>query len=115
MQNPLTSKYITGVSFQWAGKQAIPGVHAKYADLKLMQSETECGNGSNDWKAAEYTFSLMKHYFENGASVYSFWNSVLDETGKSMWGWKQNSMITVTSSTKEVVYNPEFYLLKHFS
>jgi glucosylceramidase len=115
MQNPVTSKYITGVSFQWAGKQAIPGVHAKYADLKLMQSETECGNGSNDWKAAEYTFSLMKLYFENGVSVYSFWNSVLDETGKSMWGWKQNSMITVNSSTKEVVYNPEFYLLKHFS
>jgi glucosylceramidase len=80
-----------------------------------MQSETECGNGSNDWKAAEYTFSLMKLYFENGVSVYSFWNSVLDETGKSMWGWKQNSMITVNSSTKEVAYNPEFYLLKHFS
>ena len=115
MHDPVTSKYIAGVSFQWAGKQAIPGVHAKYPDLKLMQSETECGSGTNDWKAAEYTFSLMKHYFENGVSVYSFWNSVLDETGKSMWGWKQNSMITVNSSTKEVVYNPEFYLLKHFS
>jgi len=115
MQNSVTSKYITGISFQWAGKQAITGVHAKYPDLKLMQSETECGNGSNDWKAAEYTFSLMKLYFENGVSVYSFWNSILDETGKSMWGWKQNSLITVDSPTKEVVYNPEFYLLKHFS
>jgi glucosylceramidase len=115
MQNPVTSQYISGVSFQWAGKQAIPGVHAKYPELKLMQSETECGNGSNDWKAAEYTFSLMKLYFENGVSVYSFWNSVLDETGKSMWGWKQNSIITINSSTKEVIYNPEFYLLKHFS
>ncbi len=115
MQDPVASPYISGVSFQWAGKQAIPGVHTRYPDLKLMQSETECGNGSNDWKAAEYTFSLMKHYFENGVSVYSFWNSVLDETGKSMWGWKQNSMITVNSTTKEVVYNPEFYLLKHFS
>ncbi len=115
MQNPGIARYITGVSFQWAGKQAIPGVHAKYPDLKLMQSETECGNGSNDWKAAEYTFSLMKHYFEHGIGVYSFWNSVLDETGKSMWGWKQNSMITVDSKTKEVKYNPEFYLLKHFS
>lgn len=115
MQNPVTSKYITGVSFQWAGKQAIPGVHAKYPDLKLMQSETECGNGSNDWKAAEYTFSLMKHYFDNGISVYSFWNSVLDENGKSMWGWKQNSMITVDSKSRDVRYNPEYYLLKHFS
>jgi glucosylceramidase len=32
-----------------------------------------------------------------------------------MWGWKQNSMITVNSKTKEISYNPEFYLLKHFS
>ncbi len=115
MQDPLSSKYIHGVSFQWAGKQAIPGVHKKYPALKLMQSETECGNGSNDWKAAEYTFSLMKHYFDNGVSVYSFWNSVLDETGKSQWGWKQNAMVTVNSKTKETTYNPEFYLLKHFS
>lgn len=115
MQNPVTSKYISCVTFQWAGKQAIPGVHIKYPDLKLIQSETECGNGSNDWKAAEYTFSLMKLYFENGISVYSFWNSILDETGKSMWGWKQNSIITINSKTKEVAYNPEFYLLKHFS
>jgi glucosylceramidase len=57
----------------------------------------------------------MKHYFENGVCIYSFWNSILDETGKSMRGWKQNSMITVNSSTKEVIYNPEFYLMKHFS
>ena len=33
---------------------------------------------------AEYTFSLMKHYFDNGVSVYSFWNSVLDETGRNI-------------------------------
>ena len=115
MQDPVASQYIYGISFQWAGKQAITGVRAKYPDSKLMQSETECGDGSNDWKAAEYTFSLMKHYFDHGVSVYSFWNSVLDETGKSMWGWKQNSMITVDSKTREVKYNPEFYLLKHFS
>ena len=115
MQDHYSSKYISGVSFQWAGKQAIPGVHLKYPEMKLMQSETECGNGSNDWKAAEYTFSLMKLYFENGVSVYSFWNSILDETGKSMWGWKQNSMITINSTTKVITYNPEYYLLKHFS
>ena len=115
LQNPATSKYITGISFQWAGKQAIPGVHQKYPGMKLMQSETECGDGSNDWKAAEYTFSLMKHYFDNGVSVYTFWNSVLDETGKSMWGWKQNSMISVDSEGSTIRYNPEYYLLKHFS
>ena len=83
--------------------------------MKLMQTETECGNGSNDWAAAEHTFELMKHYFSNGANAYMYWNMVLNETGKSQWGWKQNSMITIDSKTKKVRYNPEFYLMKHLS
>ena len=109
------AKYIRGIGFQWAGKEAIPEVYKKYPEIKLMQTETECGNGSNDWKAAEYTFNLMNHYFSNGANTYLYWNMVLNETGRSQWGWKQNSMITVNSETKEVTYNPEFYLMKHFS
>ncbi|MDN3665171.1 hypothetical protein ACFFU1_02945 [Algibacter miyuki] len=107
--------YVKGVGFQWAGKGAIEAVHAKYPEMELMQTETECGDGSNDWKAAEYTFNLMKHYFENGANSYMYWNMVLDETGKSQWGWKQNSMISIDSNTKAIKYNPEFYLMKHLS
>ncbi|MCG9793143.1 glycoside hydrolase family 30 protein [Flavobacterium algicola] len=107
--------YVTGVGFQWAGKGAIKDVHAKYPEMDLMQTETECGDGSNDWKAAEHTFELMKHYFENGANSYMYWNMVLDETGKSQWGWKQNSMISIDSKTKAIRYNPEFYLMKHLS
>ncbi|WP_199270202.1 glycoside hydrolase family 30 protein [Algibacter sp. L3A6] len=107
--------YVKGIGFQWAGKGAIEAVHAKYPDMQLMQTETECGDGSNDWKAAEYTFNLMKHYFENGANSYMYWNMVLDETGKSQWGWKQNSMISIDSKTKAIKYNPEFYLMKHLS
>jgi len=52
-----------------------------------MQTETECGNGSNNWAAARHTWDLIKHYFENGASAYMYWNMVLDETGSSRWGW----------------------------
>ncbi|MEL0649957.1 hypothetical protein V6246_00900 [Algibacter sp. TI.3.09] len=115
LQYKNTEDYVTGVGFQWAGKGAIEAVHAKYPDMQLMQTETECGDGSNDWKAAEYTFNLMKHYFENGANSYMYWNMVLDETGKSQWGWKQNSMISIDSKTKAIKYNPEFYLMKHLS
>ncbi len=115
LQYKNVEELVTGVGFQWAGKGAIKDVHAKYPDMQLMQTETECGDGSNDWKAAEYTFSLMKHYFENGTNAYMYWNMVLDETGKSQWGWKQNSMISIDSKTKEIVYNPEFYLMKHLS
>ncbi|MGQ1784567.1 MULTISPECIES: glycoside hydrolase family 30 protein [unclassified Saccharicrinis] len=106
---------VKGVGFQWAGKGAIEKVHAKYPQMSLMQTETECGDGSNDWKAAEYTFNLMKHYFENGTNAYMYWNMILDETGKSQWGWKQNSMISIDSQTKSITYNPEFYLMKHLS
>jgi len=56
----------------------------------------------------------MRHYFSNGANAYMYWNMVLDETGKSQWGWKQNSMITI-GPQQQVTYNPEFYLMKHFS
>lgn len=113
--DPKAKKFIKGVGFQWAGKGAIAAVHQKYPAMKLMQTETECGNGSNDWSAAEHTFGLMNHYFNNGANAYMYWNMVLNETGKSQWGWKQNSMITIDSKSKTVKYNPEFYLMKHLS
>ena len=115
LQNKEACKYIKGVGFQWAGKGAIPEVHRKYPAMKLIQSETECGNGSNDWAAAEHTFELMKHYFKNGANAYMYWNMVLDQTGKSQWGWKQNSMISIDKASGKVSYNPEFYLMKHLS
>jgi glucosylceramidase len=57
----------------------------------------------------------MKHYFDNGANAYMYWNMVLDETGISYWGWKQNSMISINPSDKTYRLNPEFYLMKHLS
>jgi len=115
LEYPHVLDYVQGLGFQWAGKGAIKDAHAKYPNLQLMQTETECGDGSNDWAAAEHTFGLMKHYFENGANAYMYWNMILDETGKSQWGWKQNSMISVDSTSKKVTYNPEFFLMKHLS
>ena len=123
LENTNARQYIKGVGFQWAGRGAIPFVNLAYPHLKLMQTETECGNGwlpwsenaQNDWEALEYTFHLMEHYFSHGANSYLYWNMVLDETGKSTWSWKQNSMITINSQSGEITYNPEFYLMKHFS
>jgi glucosylceramidase len=107
--------FIAGAGFQWAGKDAIPEVHLRYPALQLMQTESECGNGSNDWAAAEHTFALMEHYFNHGANAYMYWNMVLDETGNSRWGWRQNALITVKRQTRQATFNPEFFLMKHFS
>jgi glucosylceramidase len=114
LMNEDAKRYIDGAGFQWAGKEVIGYVRKQYPHLSLMQTETECGNGSNDWAAMEYTFNLMKHYFANGVSSYLYWNMVLDHTGSSQWGWRQNAMITIDEN-RQAVYNPEFYLMKHVS
>ena len=89
--DPKASKYIKGVGTQWAAKRAIPGIHRRYSDLKLYQTEQECGDGSNDWRYCRYAWTLMKHYLENGASAYYYWNISLQQGGVSRWGWAQNS------------------------
>jgi glucosylceramidase len=115
LQDEDAQAYVDGVGFQWAGKGAIPEVNEKYPAMNLMQTESECGNGSNDWAAAEYTWSLIKHYLNNGANSYMYWNPILDESGKSQWGWKQNSLISVDTITKKTQYNPEYFLFKHLT
>lgn len=108
-------KYIKGVSYQWAGKHAIQRTHESWPEMKLMQSENECGNGKNTWEYAHYVYRLLRHFLANGANSYLYWNMVLEPGGDSTWGWNQNSMITVDPSTGGVFYNPEFYVMKHFS
>ena len=115
LQDPYSSRYIKGVGFQWAGKKAIGKVHKDYPALKIYQTEQECGNGKNDWHTCMYSWDLMKHYLSNGANVYTYWNTSLEEGGISRWGWRQNSLITVNPETKSYKYNYEYYLMKHFS
>jgi glucosylceramidase len=106
-------KYWMGAGYQWDGKGAIPYINKEYPHLKLYHTEAECGNGSNDWGAAEHTWWQICHYFRHGARNFQYWNMVLDHTGVSPWGWKQNSLVTVNTETKQVTYNPEYYLMKH--
>ncbi len=106
-------KAIKGISYQWAGKYAIQQTRDDYPEFEYIQSENECGNGKNLWEYALYVFELMRHYFRNGITAYIYWNMILGETGESTWGWNQNSMINICEG--KAVYNPEFYLMKHFS
>jgi glucosylceramidase len=107
--------YISGVGFQWAGKKALPDIHDRYPDLKIYQTEQECGDGQNDWEGCAYSWELMKHYFTHGTNVYDYWNISLLEGGMSRWGWTQNSLVTVNEQDKTYRYTYEYYLLKHFS
>jgi glucosylceramidase len=113
LQNPAVAPHVKGVGFQWAGKGAIAGIHRRYPELTLYQTEQECGDGRNDWRYCRHTWALMKHYLRNGASAYLYWNIALQKGGISRWGWAQNSLVTVDPATRTHQYTPEYYLMKH--
>ena len=113
--DPEAGKYIKGAGFQWAGRRAIVGIHRRYPDLKLHQTEQECGDGKNDWRYCRYAWTLSKRFFENGVSAYQYWNIALNKDARSRWGWAQNSLVTIDPAARTYQYNYEYYLLKHFS
>lgn len=108
-------RFLSGVAYQWAGKASIQRTHESFPELKLMQSESECGDGTNTWDYARYTYNLICHYLKNGADSYVSWNMMLPPDGTSTWGWNQNSMITVDPKGGTVTRNPEFYTVRHLS
>ncbi len=116
LQDDAARRYIAGVSYQWGGKIAIQRTFESWwPEIRLMQSENECGFGDNTWEYAKYVWTMLKHYIGNGAESYLYWNMILKPEGRSTWGDPQNAMVTVDPVAKAVVYNPDFYVMKHFS
>lgn len=115
LSDPRMKDAVEGIGFQWWGGQILPEIRKKYPNYKYMQTESECGSGTFDWKAAEHTFNLINHYLGSGCEEYTFWNAILCDEGTSGWGWKQNALVRVDSNTSSVIYTPEYYAVKHFS
>ena len=115
LQDPKASKYISAVGFQWAGRDAIGKIHEAYPDMPLYQTEQECGDGQNNWNGAVHSWNLLKHYMDNGVSVYDYWNISLLQGGISRWGWAQNSLVVVNPEDKTYRYTLEYYVMKHIS
>lgn len=113
--DPRVRPLIKGVGAQWAGRQAIPFIHQAHPELKVYQSEQECGVGGPDWHFARYSWSIMKDFMRAGASCYSYWNIANDSGGLSTWGWPQHAMLSVELASGEYSYSPEYYVFKHLS
>lgn len=115
VNDPQTGKYLSGIGLQWEGKDIVAPLRRQFPAMPLMCTENECGNGSNDWAAAEHTFDMIKDYIDHGVNTYMYFNMVLQDRGTSSWGWDQNSLVNINSRTRTVTYTPEFYLMKHLS
>ena len=115
LSNPKVRKYISGVGVQYEGLDVVDQIGKKYPEINLMQTETPCGDGNFSWNDAESTFGTIKSYLDKGVRSYMYWNMILDQTGESSWGWKQNAQVVINKITKKVTYTPEFYIFKHLS
>ncbi len=115
LDNKKAADYITGVGFQWTGVQSLPYIAKEYPQYKYMQTENICGECENDWTSFERSWDAVCTYLSHNTSSYLYWNMILDETGKSAWGWPQNSMVIINRETKAVTYTDEYYLMKHLS
>lgn len=115
LADPDVARFVSGLGAQWEGKRAIAALRRLYPDKRVYQTEQECGDGKNDWRHARHAWSLMKHFFGNGANAYMYWNISLLEGGRSRWGWTQNSLVTVDPATKTFYFTPEYYVLAYVS
>ncbi len=116
LKDPETSQRIDAACFQWWGAPLAAEVHMTMPKLKLVQSETKCGDSLNNWQYAEEQFDCFKEFLDAGVSRYFLWNMILDSEGKNNaigGAWKQNAAITVDGTT--VRLTPSYYLTKHFS
>jgi glucosylceramidase len=115
LQDREAGGFIAGAGFQWAGKRAVAAFCSRHPELRIYQTEQECGNGRNDWRYCRYAWSQLRHYFDNGANAYMYWNTALDQDGLSTWGWGQNSLVTVDTAASTYSLNHEYYLMRHVS
>lgn len=121
LADPDAKEYISGITFQWWSYNKARSLYHTGFDLGMMQSETMCGDGRNNWRYAENQFDVMWMYLENGISAYNLWNMVLEWDGQNpggvntTGGWFQNAPITVNETTKEYQLNPHYYEYGHFT
>lgn len=106
---------VLGLGIQWECREHLDALRQRYPELHLISSESECGNGSMDWRAGEHTFHLLADYIGRGCDEYFIWNFILCADGQSPWGWRQNALIQVNPETRTHRYTAEYYAVKHFS
>jgi glucosylceramidase len=114
LTDSVANSFVTGVGCQYDARNILQQLHQSYPRKRLYETENPCGGPWNDWNQGDGIWSEIQVFLSGWCSAYMHWNMVLDETGKSYWGWAQGSLITVNKTTKTVTYSPQFYAARHF-
>lgn len=121
LDDPVARTMITGIGTQRGGNIAM-GTASQNAYFRSqhyhgMETETNCWSGANSWTDAMNTFGEIYNHEIGNTQCYNMWNMILDANYNYVsWMTRaQNSMVTITPASQTVTYNPEFYIMKHWS
>jgi glucosylceramidase len=129
LSDPEARRRVKVLGLQWGGLPIAKRARKLVPGLPVWHTETDCGNhhwepGFNprrpegDFGYANATWGHMRDYLSAGSSLYSLWNMVLDEEGKSIDSkrpWPQNAPIVVDRGSRAALRTPMFYACAHFS
>lgn len=129
LEDPAARAQVGVLGLQWWGLPIASAARKALPGLAVWHTETDCGNYNwepgfdanrpqNDFAYALFTWRALRAYLDGGAEVYTLWNIVLDETGKSIDAkrpWPQNSPIVVDRASRQVTYTPMFHAFELWS
>ena len=121
--DPAAARYLWGVGFHWYVDDTFENVRRvrdAFPQAQLMLTEGCNGpfawDKMMDWALGESYGRAMIHDFNNGASGWTDWNILLDETGgPNHVGNFCFAPVHADTRTGELHYTPAFYYIGHFS
>jgi glucosylceramidase len=123
MNDATVKSFATATSHSYQNPDWGAKSYTDYPTIPFFESEAPFGPWPTptdplelqNWARGVDLFNNISDFMNNRTSVYTIWNMVNDETGKSGFNWMQTIAIRVNSSTKQVTYLPWFYAFKHYS
>ena len=106
---------VDGIGIQYTKTNYINDMNLLAKGKPTMHTEGDCYDGKNTIEQAFKRLREVASYINHGIPNFCYWNMILDETGKSGWGWKQNSLINIDSEKQEVTYNPDYAVISLLS
>ena len=105
---------VDGIGVQYMNSKHVYNMAAIDPDIKFLHTEGSCYGGQNNIKQSFSRFDEVASFINYGVSNFCYWNMILNETGTSGWGWKQNSLININRTEKTVTYNPDYAVMALF-
>lgn len=109
--SPQYCRSFDGIGVQYTTANYLADMVRLAPNMKLMHTESDCHNGNNSLEQARGRFEEVARYINGGCQNFAYWNMILNETGKSGWDWKQNSLVTIDRESKSVTYNPDYAVM----